>query len=300
MRTLRVATATLLGIGLAASSLGLSGSASAAPRTSVNNCGELEVKPTDLVLACADANAMLTDLKWSGWSNGRAKATGTYEVNDCTPTCVAGKTRAYPVRVKLDRPKVQSGSRVFTLVVVTYVKATPTGRPSGTFRLGAYSPEQAAPSPSVTAAPAPAAPAAPAPTASAAPTATATATPTATPTVTPTPTPTVAAGTVPVAALVKSERFQSSKLRLSITATSSAGGDRKGIRSVTVYRPNEYNAELDTKASYTGAETANQDEWTAILSCDATARFKDTLRIVVTANDGATTTLRGNVTPTSC
>ena len=83
-------------------------------------------------------------------------------------------------------------------------------------------------------------------------------------------------------------------------ADSKAGGDRKGIRSVSVFRPNEYNAEIETKASYIGAETANQNEWSAILTCDRTSREKDTLRIVVTANDGQTTTLREAVQPSTC
>ena len=114
MRIARMAAVALLGIGMSAGVLAAASPATAASRTSVNNCGTLEVKPTDLVLACADANSRLTDLKWSGWSNGRAKGVGTYEVNDCQPTCVAGKTRSYPVRVKLDQPKVQEGKRVFT------------------------------------------------------------------------------------------------------------------------------------------------------------------------------------------
>ena len=303
MRIARMAAVALLGIGMSAGVLAAASPATAASRTSVNNCGTLEVKPTDLVLACADANSMLTDLKWSGWSNGRAKGVGTYEVNDCQPTCVAGKTRSYPVRVKLDQPKVQEGKRVFTRLVVAYAKASPTGRKYGVWRLPAYSAQQAAAAPT----PTPTASAAATPAASPTSSPTVTPTPTASATVTPTPTATpsataTAAVTVaaPTAALQTSERFQTSKLRLIVTANAAAGGDRKGIRSVSVYRPNEYNAEIETKASYVGQETANQNEWSALLTCDRTNKDKDTLRIVVTANDGQTTTLREAVRPTSC
>lgn len=302
MRIMRVAAVALLGIGMAAGSLTVASPASAAPRTSVNNCGTLEVKPADLVLACADANSMLTDLRWTGWSNGRARGVGTYEVNDCEPTCVAGTTREYRVKVRLDQPKVQSGTRVFTRVVVAYVKSGPSGRKVQAWRLLPYSPQQAAQAPSEAVTPSASAPAAPESTASAAPTASVapTASATATPTVTATPTPTVSVAAIapPTASLQTSERFQTSKLRLTIVANSKAGGDRQGIRSVVVYRPNEYNAEVRTDAQYVGAETANQNEWTALLGCSST--MKDTLRIVVTANDGQTTTLREAVRPTSC
>ena len=301
MRIGRMAAVALLSIGMSAGALTVASPASAASRTSVNNCGQLEVKPTDLVLACADANSMLTDLRWTGWSNGRAKGVGTYEVNDCQPTCVAGKTRSYAVRVKLDQPKVQEGKRVFTRVVVAYVKASPSGRRYGAWRLPVYSAQQAAPA--ATAAPTASATAAPAPTATAAATPAAAPTASAAAVATPTPTPTATAPVVvaaPSATLQTSERFQTSKLRLIIAANSAAGGDRRGIRSVSVFRPNEYNAEIETKASYIGAETANQNEWSALLTCDSSGRDKDTLRIVVTANDGQTTTLREAVRPTSC
>ncbi len=298
MRIRHMAVVALLSIGVTAGSLAVAAPASSASQASVNNCGRLEVKPTDLVLACADANSMLTDLRWSGWSNGRAKGVGTYEVNDCKPTCVAGKTRSYAVRVKLDQPKVQEGNRVFRRVIVSYVKSSPTGRKYGRWILPAYSSQQAAPAPTPTPTPTPSATA----TATPSPSASAT-TAMATAVATPTPTRTESAAavvTAPTATLQTSERFQTSKLRLIITANSAAGGDRKGIRSVSVYRPNEYNAELETKGSYIGAETANQNEWSALLTCDSSAKFKDTLRIVVTTNDGKTTTLRETVRPSTC
>lgn len=296
MKAVRITTAILLGLGLSAGTLAIATPATAAPRTSVNHCGQLEVKPADLVLSCADASTMLTDLRWTRWSNGSAKATGSYEVNDCSPTCVAGTTREYRAKVTLSVPKVQAGKRVFTKATITFTKAGPNGRRAITWRSGTYAPQSstpaAAPS-SAASSPAPSTSATPAPAAStAAPSASATAKATATPT--------VAAIAAPTAILQKSEVFQTSKLRLSITADSKAGGDRQGIRSITVYRPNEENAELPTKASYVGDETANKNEWTALLSCDRSGASKDTLRIVVTANDGQTTTLREKVQPTFC
>ncbi len=56
-------------------------------------------KPTSYVLFCADANAMLSSLKWTAWGDATAYATGVAKWNDCTPTCVSGKWKQQPVTV---------------------------------------------------------------------------------------------------------------------------------------------------------------------------------------------------------
>lgn len=296
---MRSATALVATVALGAGMVAVgTGAASAASRTKVNNCGTLEIKPTDLVFTCADANSMLTEMKWSGWSNGRAKGRGVYEVNDCKPTCVAGTTRSYPVRVNLVKPAEQSGERVLTVAVVTFGKKSPEGKKKMRVTLAPYSPATPEPAPSATAssAPEPSASTAPSPTASAS----ATPTPTASATPTPTATATTAAIAPPALKLVKSEVFQSSKVRLNITASSKAKGGNKGIKSVTVYRANDEGAEITYRASYIGTDTANQDEWTALLTCDRNNTQGDTVRIVATATDGQTTTIREAIQPSSC
>lgn len=278
--------------------------AAAASRVQVNDCGELAKKPADLVLACADANTMLTEMTWTGWSNKRAVGKGVYEANDCKPTCVEGTFRSYPARIILTAPKTQSGARVFTKATISFTKAKPGKSKRITVRLAKY-----APMPAATSEPAQTQnPAAPAPTATAAPSAeatpSATATPTVTPTATATPTPTATqqADKAPIVEVASLRKLSTGKLRVSLTAeVPGVGGEKRGIRSVTVYRPNEYNAELKYTAAFVGEDTAEQNEWDALVTCDTgTAKLKDTLRIVAVADNGQTTTIRANQTVAGC
>lgn len=268
------------GIALAASP------ASAAPRAQVNNCGELEIKPTDLVLSCADANAMLTELTWRGWSNSRATGVGTYEVNDCQPTCVAGTTRSYPVRVVLGTPKVQDGTRVLSKLTMSFTKKSPSKKKKVTVRLAPYraDAQQATPAPTATpvAQPSPSAtPVAPTP----APTASVTATPT--PAVTPSAT--AAAVAPPSVTITERKRLQGTA-RYTLTASSKARGGTKGISSVTSYQANDENAELSSRGTYLGEDAGDGNMWNVSVSCNPL--WGDTIRIVVKATDGQTTTIR--------
>ena len=54
------------------------------------------VRPRTFVLACADGNALLDKLSWTSWTPGLASAAGTFVLNDCLPTCVAGHFHRYP------------------------------------------------------------------------------------------------------------------------------------------------------------------------------------------------------------
>jgi hypothetical protein len=66
----------------------------------VLNClGKAQVRPSDFILACADANDYLTKLAWTSWGPYLASAVGTQEENDCIPYCAAGHFHAYPVDV---------------------------------------------------------------------------------------------------------------------------------------------------------------------------------------------------------
>ncbi|WP_020660022.1 hypothetical protein [Amycolatopsis benzoatilytica] len=66
-------------------------SSPAAAVPTVNACGKYVVKPSSLILTCADANTVLDDLHWSGWGSATAHATGTLRENDCAPDCADGK-----------------------------------------------------------------------------------------------------------------------------------------------------------------------------------------------------------------
>lgn len=275
---------TVVAVGaLVASGVALGASpAAAAGRAQVNNCGVLEVKPTDLVITCADANSMLTELSWQGWSNGRAKGVGLYELNDCEPTCVAGTTRTYPVSVLLTRPKVQAGERVLTKLTMTFAKKSPTGRKKASVTLLPYRGAEPTPSASATPSQAPV----PAPTAAPA------AAPT--PAATPTPSASVTAGAavIPPPTVTVSERRREARNRLVyfLDASSKARGGTQGITSVTGYQANEEGADLNIRGTYMGDDYSNGRIWKVEFSCDANRG--EMLRIVVKGADNQTTTIK--------
>ena len=79
-------------------------------KTVVINCQfKPEVRPSAMILTCADANDVLTGLHWVSWGTGAAFATGIEQINDCTPYCAAGKFINYPVLVDLWRAEPLPG-----------------------------------------------------------------------------------------------------------------------------------------------------------------------------------------------
>jgi len=62
------------------------------PSAYYNNCGAAAVfMPSSITQFCGDAGAGVVNIKWSYWGAKSAKGVGTYYVNACDPTCVAGK-----------------------------------------------------------------------------------------------------------------------------------------------------------------------------------------------------------------
>jgi hypothetical protein len=79
-------------------------------KTVVINCQfKPEVRPSAMILTCADANDVLTGLHWVSWGTSAAFATGIEQINDCTPYCAAGKFINYPVLVDLWRAEPLPG-----------------------------------------------------------------------------------------------------------------------------------------------------------------------------------------------
>jgi hypothetical protein len=70
----------------------------------VTDCTHEQSRPKEIVLTCADANTLLTHLKWTNWSGRVAKGTGVYVANTCSPSCVQGQFVQYRIRVKLSEP----------------------------------------------------------------------------------------------------------------------------------------------------------------------------------------------------
>jgi hypothetical protein len=63
-------------------------------KPAVEDCGQgkPEIRPTGLILTCADANDQAVKLVWSKWTATEAYATGTDTWNTCVPYCAASKT----------------------------------------------------------------------------------------------------------------------------------------------------------------------------------------------------------------
>lgn len=96
------------------------------------------VRPRDFILACGDANSLLTGMRWSRWGGASAAAVGVNAVNDCKPYCAAGTFHPYAVTVRLDRPrpwKGHPGLVQYTRMELTYTGA---GRPAGYPRVQTY------------------------------------------------------------------------------------------------------------------------------------------------------------------
>jgi hypothetical protein len=92
-----------------------------------------QVRPHEVVFACADENFYATGLRWSRWSADGAAATGTGHQNDCTPNCAAGHFHDYPLAVRLSRPVTcVRGRREFSRLAWRFT----AGRPARVPRYG--------------------------------------------------------------------------------------------------------------------------------------------------------------------
>lgn len=80
--------------------------------------GTAHVKPSTLVLACADAGDMLVRLHWHGWGGTRATATGSLSELTCVPSCVAGGTKRYPVTVAVTGLGLQGARAAYRQLLI--------------------------------------------------------------------------------------------------------------------------------------------------------------------------------------
>ena len=92
----------------------------APPCSGEPNATTPKVRPTELFLACADGNAVVTQITWSSWGSLAAYGTGLFSENQCNPDCAQGTFVSYfNSAVELDDPSNASGTPVFQQVIVT-------------------------------------------------------------------------------------------------------------------------------------------------------------------------------------
>lgn len=94
----------------------------------VANCvGAPSVRPTTIVLSCADGNVLLNELHWRTWTATGALGTGQLSTNDCTPTCAAGTFTQQTVDVTVGTPRA-----VHDVTYLSELFTTPTGTDQST------------------------------------------------------------------------------------------------------------------------------------------------------------------------
>jgi hypothetical protein len=115
-----------------ARSPGMDTAAHVSVQTVVLDCPGLPalVRPKTYILSCADGYVQLDKLSWTSWTPGLASATGTLVKNTCTPSCVAGHFRSYPVLVVFwgkAAVKNHPGQQCYTRMTLIYPGARPNG-----------------------------------------------------------------------------------------------------------------------------------------------------------------------------
>jgi len=95
----------------------------------------LQVEPSSITVACADAGIGAKDLVWSSWTATTATAGGEVWENDCTPTCAGGTIKLYPASITLSSVQATRDGPAFTAMTATYSGAEPNGHPTDTFGL---------------------------------------------------------------------------------------------------------------------------------------------------------------------
>jgi hypothetical protein len=92
----------------------------------LSDCLLPEVRPQVVLLACGDGAESFDVVRWTRWTRRSARAVGTAEINDCTPSCVEGHVHAHRAVLVADRPRACGGRWLFTRVRLFL-----TGRPGG-------------------------------------------------------------------------------------------------------------------------------------------------------------------------
>lgn len=100
--------------------------ASAASPVKITNCVKASSRPKTLTLACGDGNTVLSKLRWSSFGGKSAHASGTLEINTCSPNCAGGKVVRYPVNVSVGETRAcKAGLRVYNKLTLQFTGRAP-------------------------------------------------------------------------------------------------------------------------------------------------------------------------------
>ncbi len=86
----------------------------------VINCIETVSQPAELVLYCADAGQILTDITWDSWGGDSATGQGKSVTNTCEPNCAEGEFVTVDVAITLYDLVESEGKLVYSKVNMVY------------------------------------------------------------------------------------------------------------------------------------------------------------------------------------
>lgn len=88
------------------------------------------VRPSSVVIACADGNFFFKGIRWRTWGPGGASGSGTAVLNDCTPYCAAGHFHSYPATIALSHVVTcKKGRREFSTISWRFSAKKPPSMP---------------------------------------------------------------------------------------------------------------------------------------------------------------------------
>lgn len=93
------------------------------------------IRPTSIVLACADDGIRVEDASWTNWMDTTANGAGTIWENDCTPSCADGIFHQYPASLTLSDVESSIEGPVFSQLMANYDAQGPDGKATEQFSL---------------------------------------------------------------------------------------------------------------------------------------------------------------------
>lgn len=90
--------------------------------SATGDCLHTSIRPSSIILACADANWFVKRLHWRSWGVDRAAGSGVFHFNDCIPNCSEGTFRFRHGRIALTGRRWCAQTRVwvFTRAAIIY------------------------------------------------------------------------------------------------------------------------------------------------------------------------------------
>ena len=125
--SLRTLLCSIAASALVATLGGISSPVSAQSTIALPDCvGKPQVRPSEVIFACGDANFLARRLQWTGWGERFAAATGIAAINDCTPYCAAGHFHNYRVVIIASgHQSCPDGHPAYTTVTYAFVGRPP-------------------------------------------------------------------------------------------------------------------------------------------------------------------------------